>query len=310
MKELIAYLASRRIAFTEHCPLAGHSTLRVGGYAELAVFPQTEEQLVEVLGAVTRVGVPWITVGRGSNLLFPDGECSGAVIFTQRVMECCLNGCKIQVSAGTMLGTVATRARNSALTGAEFLGGIPGTVGGALVMNAGAFGSSMSKITLSSRYWDPDRGCVGELEGEAHCFGTRSSFYSAHPRLTVLSALLRLEEGELEKIDRRMKEYHQKRSATQPLKQPNAGSIFKNPEGDYAGRLIEECGLKGARIGGAEVSVQHANFIVNRGGASARDIIALIRFIRQTVYNTHGIVLECELRVAFGDLNQMTAVAR
>ncbi|MBE6633564.1 MAG: UDP-N-acetylmuramate dehydrogenase [Ruminococcaceae bacterium] len=310
MTDLIAYLAKCRIPFVEHCPLAGYSTLRVGGRAALAVFPQTEAQLVEALTEISRRGLRWITVGKGSNLLFPDGEYSGVALFTQRIMDCCLEGRDFRVSAGALLGTVAIRARNSALTGAEFLGGIPGTVGGALVMNAGAFGSSMAAITVSSRYWDPDAGCVGELVAEEHCFGKRTSFYATRPRLTVLSALLRLEEGNLDEIDQRMKEYHRKRSDSQPLKQPNAGSIFKNPEGDFAGRLIEDCGLKGARIGGAEVSVQHANFIVNRGGATARDVVALIRFIRQKVYQTHGIVLECELRAAEGDLNEMTPIAR
>ena len=308
MTELSLCFSEHQIPFLCHCPIAGYSTLRIGGSAELAVFPKDRRQLIRALEAVSKSGTPYAVVGRGSNLLFPDGEYSGVLIFTGGVSGCIEEGVELTVEAGTPVAVVANRARNRSLTGAEFLGGIPGTVGGAVFMNAGAYGSDMSAITLSSEYWDMRLGRVERLEGAAHEFAHRFSVYLSHPEWILLSARLRLQEGDMAEIDRRMAEFAQKRRSSQPLSEPNAGSIFKHPTGHFAGRLIEECALKGATVGGAQISQKHAGFIVNRGGATAADVIELIRQIKQTVYNTHGVVLECELRMLGADLNRITEI--
>ena len=308
MTQLSLCFSEHQIPHLCHCSIAKHSTLRIGGNAELAVFPKDRQQLLFTLDAVRESGVSYAVVGRGSNLLFPDGEYRGVLIFTGGVSGCTEEGRELTVEAGTPLAVVANRARNRSLTGAEFLGGIPGTVGGAVFMNAGAYGSDMSAITLSSEYWDMRLGRVERLEGAAHEFAHRSSVYLSHPEWILLSARLRLEEGDMVEIDRRMTEFAQKRRSSQPLSEPNAGSIFRHPPGDFAGRLIETCGLKGTTVGGAQVSQKHAGFIVNRGGATAANVIELIRLIKQTVYNTHGVVLECELRALGADLNRITEI--
>lgn len=294
--EWIRLLAEKEIEYSIDCPLASYNTFRIGGVASLALFPKTKEQLISAVELVARDGGKYAVVGKGSNLLFPDGRYQGTVVFTSRVRELSLEGDTVVSSAGVSLSALASHAARAGLSGLEFAAGIPGTVGGAVLMNAGAFGGEMAQVTVSSEYWDAENARCGCFEGEEQCFGTRTSVYATHPKLTVLSATFRLQKGDSEDIRARMEEYRERRCATQPLDFPNAGSIFKHPKGYFAGKLIEDCGLKGMRVGDAEVSLKHAGFIVNRGNATSEDVKRLIETVRERVMQRYGIALECELR--------------
>lgn len=279
------------------CPLAARSTFRIGGTAALAAFPQTRDQLISVLMLARDSDVPYTVIGNASNVLFPDGEYPGLIVFTGELRGLSSLGCEITADAGASLAALAKLAKAESLSGAEFAAGIPGTVGGAVLMNAGAFGGSMAQITVRSDYWDAETNTVGSFSGSEHCFATRSSIYAGQPRYIILGAVLRLRTGFWDEINDRMEEFARRRRMTQPLNLPNAGSIFRHPPGQFAGKLIENCGLKGASVGGAAVSEKHAGFIVNRGDATAKDVLELIRLIRERVFRETGITLECEIRI-------------
>ena len=296
MDQLQTLLKQRNILFVANCPIARYSTFRIGGGAKLAVFPKSREQLVQALLGVAETGVRYAVVGRGSNLLFPDGEFDGVLIFTGSASEILENGAFLEVSAGASLAAIAIRARNLSLGGMEFAAGIPGTLGGAVRMNAGAYGSCMAQVVRWVDCWNATTLRVERFEEGSHGFGYRTSRYAHTPELTVIAAGLELYSREQREIDALMEDYRRRRMASQPLEYPNAGSIFKNPEGDAAGRLIEDCGLKGVSVGGARVSDKHANFIVNTGGACRRDVLELIDLIRTQVQKTYGVSLECELQ--------------
>ncbi len=296
MTEWIRALEQAGLACRAHCALAPRGTFRIGGTAALAVFPQSREQLLRALCLLRDAGERYAVVGRGSNLLYPDGEYPGTVVFTGGVCGLELHGTECVAEAGASLPSLALRARDAGLSGLEFACGIPGTLGGAVLMNAGAFGGCMAQVVLRSEYWDAAAGRCGSFAGAAQEFAVRSSIYAQQSRYTVLSAVLRLRQGSRSEIAARMEDCRRRRAATQPQGLPNAGSIFRHPPGQYAGRLIEECGLKGVCVGGAAVSERHAGFIVNRGGATARDVLALIDLIRECVLRRTGIRLECELR--------------
>lgn len=297
MTERIRLLEERGIEFRTDLELKPYSTLRIGGSVALAVFPKTREQLIGALEIVSREGGRYAVVGKGSNLLFPDGVYQGTFIFTSRATSVSFCGDTVTALSGVALPTLASRAARASLSGLEFASGIPGTVGGAVLMNAGAFGGEMAQVTVSSEYWDAQAARCGRFEGAEQKFGVRTSVYAGQPRYTVLSATLRLRKGDPTEIRARMEEYRKRRCATQPLELANAGSIFKHPQGHFAGKLIEECGLKGTRVGDAEVSEKHAGFIVNRGQATAADVKALISLIQEQVMHRFGVFLETELRI-------------
>lgn len=296
MDQLQTLLKQRNILFTANCPIARYSTFRIGGTARLAIFPKSREQLVQALLSVTETGVRYAVVGKGSNLLFPDGEFDGALVFTGSANEILEIGTSMEASAGASLAAIAIRARNLSLGGMEFAAGIPGTLGGAVRMNAGAFRSCMADVVRWVDCWDARTLRVERFKEGDHGFGYRTSRYARTPELTVIAAGLELYSREQMEIDALMEDYRRQRMASQPLEYPNAGSIFKNPEGDFAGRLIEACGLKGLSVGGAVVSDKHANFIVNTGGASRQDVRELIDLIRARVLKEHGVSLDCELQ--------------
>ena len=296
MDQLQTLLKQRNILFTANCPIARYSTFRIGGTARLAIFPKSREQLVQALLSVAETGARYAVVGKGSNLLFPDGEFDGALVFTGSANEILEIGTFMEASAGASLAAIAIRARNLSLGGMEFAAGIPGTLGGAVRMNAGAFRSCMADVVRWVDCWDARTLRVERFEKGDHGFGYRTSRYARTPELTVIAAGLELYSREQMEIDALMEDYRRRRMASQPLEYPNAGSIFKNPEGDFAGRLIEACGLKGLSVGGAVVSDKHANFIVNTGGASRQDVRELINLIRARVLKEHGVSLDCELQ--------------
>ncbi|MBQ7346563.1 MAG: UDP-N-acetylmuramate dehydrogenase [Clostridia bacterium] len=276
--------------------LRRYSSFRIGGNARLGLFPKNREELLVCLETVRRCGVPFLVIGNASNVVFSDSGFDGAVIFTTAWKELSLHGNRMYVSAGTPLISVATAAHEAALTGAEFAYGIPATLGGAVFMNAGAFGGCMADICETSAYYDTQTGEMRTLCGAEQAFANRTSIYEKNPHYTILSAELVLREGDKEAIGVQMRDYMERRRKTQPLEYPSAGSVFKRPVGYYAGKLIEDCGLKGTRVGGAEVSIKHAGFIINRGNATADDVRRLVELIQERVLKESGVTLECEIR--------------
>ena len=193
------------------------------------------------------------------------------------------------------MGRVASLACERGLGGAEFMHGIPGTVGGGVYMNAGAFEGCMAQICTRTTYWSRKTGEIGTFEGEAHAFGTRTSVYAQREDLVLLEAEFALAEDDQAAIRARMDDFMARRKRTQPLEYPSAGSVFKRPVGFFAGKLIQDCGLKGYTVGGAQVSEKHAGFIINRGGATAADILAVVEHVQRTVYRETGVMLEREI---------------
>lgn len=276
--------------------LSEHSSFRIGGNADVAVFPRTKEELLQTLDAVRRYDTPYLLMGRASNVVFSDDGFRGAVIYTTSFRSCSVSGNLISADAGATLFSLAVAAEQAALAGLEFAHGIPGTLGGALVMNAGAYGGCMCDVCVSSSYYDMETGNVGTVTGDAHAFGYRTSVYTLHPHYVVLDATLSLHADDPVLIRERMEDFKQRRRSSQPLEFPSVGSVFKRPEGHFAGKLIEDCGLKGLSVGGAEVSRKHAGFIINRGGATAMDVRRLVEQIQEAVLQRYGVELECEIR--------------
>lgn len=297
MDALKTILGRNGIRFEENFPLSAASSFRIGGPAALAAFPDTAERMAETLRLLDEREIPRIVIGNGSNVLFPDEGYAGCVVFTGQMKELTRRENGFHTAAGVSLSALCAAAREASLTGVEFACGIPGSVGGAVFMNAGAYGGSMEGITVCSEYYDAKTGTLGTWKGAEQAFGNRTSIYAREPRYTVLGAEIRLSEGEKDRIAETMRALLERRRQSQPLEYPSAGSVFKRPEGFFAGKLIEDCGLKGTRVGGAEVSQKHAGFIVNRGGATARDVRTLIERIRERVLAETGVTLECEIRI-------------
>lgn len=278
-------------------PMSRHTTFRVGGPADYYVEAQTAAELSQVLGLCRRQEVPCYVVGNGSNLLVGDGGYRGVILSLGKQfsgVEKAGEG-KLLAGAGALLSVVAKTALKESLAGMEFASGIPGTVGGAVVMNAGAYGSELADVLGSVMLLDPE-GEVGRFSPAQLELGYRSSNIQARG-LVVLQAEFNLEPGEEKQIAGRMEELAAQRRAKQPLEYPSAGSTFKRPEGYFAGRLIEEAGLRGFCVGGAQVSEKHCGFVVNRGGATAADIYELCRRVRQRVWEHSGVELELEVKV-------------
>lgn len=292
LEELRQILAPEQIFADE--PMSRHTTFRVGGPAELLIRPK-RGQIAEVISLLRRRDIPYAVIGNGSNLLVSDGGFSGVVIeFAKQASAVVIDGTKICAEAGAMLSKVASMAGDASLAGMEFAAGIPGTVGGAVCMNAGAYGGEMSQILTEVAVLTPE-GSERTIPVSQLDLGYRHSCIEEQGYI-VLSAVLELERGERETIASRMEQLRQKRAARQPLEYPSAGSTFKRPDGLYAGKLIMDAGLRGYAIGGAQVSEKHCGFVINKGGASAADIAALMRHIQEEVARQFGVTLEAEVR--------------
>lgn len=273
------------------------STFRIGGICRVAVFPESEAELCEILALARDHGLPFKVIGRGSNCLIYDGRLEMIVIFTKGLRDFRFEERTVFCGAGVSLVALSQAAADAGLGGLEFACGIPGSVGGAVYMNAGAHGGAVSDVLLQSLAFDKERGETVVLTAEEHEFGYRKSAYMRRTELICLGATLQLTRTSGEEIRRVMSENMQKRRATQPVDAFSAGSYFKRPEGDAAGRLIEVCGLKGFSIGGARVSEKHAGFIVNTGGATFEDVIRLEEHIVRTVYQNTGVTLQREVEI-------------
>lgn len=287
--------AGRRFFIRHDFPLSRVTSFHIGGNADLAVYPADAEAFAYALDAVVQAGVPYTVIGNGSNTLVRDGGFRGVVFVTTDMRRVTIDGTRLTGGCGVLLGSVGTNASRAGLAGAEFANGIPGTLGGAVYMNAGAYGGQLADIVCETVCYDLDAKQVLHLDNAAQHFGYRHSVFM-EKNYIILSATLQLTKDEPDAIRVRMNDYLARRREKQPLEYPSAGSVFKRPEGHFAGKLIEDAGLKGLRVGGAEVSPKHAGFIVNVGGATARDVLELIERIREKVYVMSGVTLECEIR--------------
>ena len=297
-KELAGLIRGRipQLSLREDEPMSRHCSFRVGGPADVFAEPSGEEELLELCSVLEDAGAPVLVVGRGTNLLVCDEGIPGAVIHLgDAFSEARAEGTELAAMAGCPLSRLAVLARHSSLSGLEFAHGIPGSLGGAIMMNAGAYGGEMSGVTVSVRCLDPD-GEVREYSGAELDFSYRRSRFAERGGV-VLSARLRLEPGDVGDIERRMRELMERRAASQPLDKPSAGSTFKRPASGYAAAMIDSAGLKGYAVGGAAVSEKHAGFVVNNGGASFRDIMAVIGHVQKTVLDKYGVLLEPEVRI-------------
>lgn len=275
-------------------PMSRHTSFRIGGPADLFVVCDTVAGLSDTLDVLAGEGVPFTAIGKGTNLLVADAGIRGAVLLLGKEFKrhACGRG-YIRAGAACVLAYVVQDAFSRGLGGLEFAVGVPGTVGGALAMNAGACDAWIGSVTESVTLFVPEEGLI-RLRGDEIAWGYRTS--GLPTRGIIVEGVLRLAPADPERIRLEMERSLKRRKSTQPLGTPSAGSAFKNPEGDSAGRLIEAAGLKGTRLGGAKVSEVHANFIVNEGSATASDVVGLMSKVRMTVRDTYGIELQPEVR--------------
>ena len=276
-------------------PMSSYTTIHCGGPADIGLFPKSEDELALMLGILRDEDIPVSVIGGGSNLLVGDGGIRGAAVFIGGLRELKVRDGLMSVSAGVSLPKAARMAAEASLTGLEFASGIPGTIGGAVVMNAGAYGREMKDILQKVRVMDRLGNITTMGLGELG-LSYRRSVFSENRDDIILSALIKLDEGNRDTVMEKMKELAAKRRDTQPLDMPSAGSTFKRPGNDSAARLIDVCGLKGLRVGDAMVSEKHAGFVVNAGSATARDVRELIALVQEKVEAGFGVRLEPEIK--------------
>ena len=292
-KELERILKKEQILQNE--PMDRHTTFRVGGPADILLQP-TAESLPEVMKFLHSHKVPVTVIGNGSNLLVADKGVRGVVIEVgKQLADVCITEEYVTAQAGALLSKVSHAAYKKGLSGMEFAAGIPGSIGGAVVMNAGAYGGEMKDIVHSVTVLKKD-GTVSELSNEQMEFAYRHSC-AAENEYLVISVTLCLHKSKPERIIQKMEELKEQRVKKQPLEYPSAGSTFKRPEGYFAGKLIMDAGLSGALVGGAQVSEKHCGFVINKGGATAADILALIQHIQKTVKEQFGVELQTEVKL-------------
>ncbi len=280
-------------------PLSKHSSFRIGGDAEYALFPKTASELIYAINACVNNGKKYVIVGNASNILFDDLGFNGIVIFTVNMdsTEYIYKNEEVHIKAqcGKSLTELSSEAgKKHSLMGLEFAYGIPGTIGGAVYMNAGAYGGQMSDVVLETEYYDIKEKKIRSISD--HDFAYRHSIFQEHPEYVILSVTIKLKLGDTEEIFSKMNKNMSSRKEKQPLELPNAGSTFKRPGEDvFVGKLIEEAGLKGYSVGGAQISEKHAGFTVNKGGATSKNVLDIIRHTQSVIYEKYGIDLQSEI---------------
>lgn len=293
--ELLGHMAESSNVRTDEL-MMNHTSFKIGGPADILVTPCDTDSLVNIIKVCTERGIPVFVMGNGTNLIVRDKGIRGVVVkLRDNMSRYELAGEDIAAQPGILLSHLSRIALENDLAGLEFAEGIPGTLGGAVAMNAGAYDGVMSMVVESTEYLSPD-GRIITLDNQQHRFGKRSSFIQSDGGV-VLKSCIRLKKGDREQIKTKMDTFGKLRREKQPLNLPSAGSVFKRPEGYFAGKLVQDCGLKGFRIGGAEVSCLHCGFIVNTGTATAADVIALIKHIQDKVLATYGVELHTEIKV-------------
>ena len=284
------------LTVAERVDMRDYTTFRIGGRADLMVSPHNTDELINAQRLACETETPIFILGNGSNVLVSDSGLRGMVIRLADMNDVTVDGHTVTAQCGAKLSKMAAVACNAGLKGLSFAHGIPGTVGGGVFMNAGAYGGQMSDIITRTVYLKSD-GTQAEINGSEHNFGYRHSFFTENPDCIILETNALLKKGREMDIRREMEEYFERRRSKQPLSQPSAGSVFKRPEGHFAGSLIEQCGLKGLTVGGARVSEKHAGFIINIGGAKCADVLKLIEMIQKTVMSKMGVELMPEIKV-------------
>lgn len=294
MVEILRQIAGKNNVFLDE-PLSRHSTFGIGGNARFFITPENYHDMFAIAKLLESEQIKFKVVGNASNILFSDSGYNGAIISTSKIQQLCeLGGGEILASAGVKLSSLVAFASEKELSGLEFASGIPGTVGGAIFMNAGAFGKSMSNIVTSVTYYDGKE--VRFARSDKLHFAYRSSLFKQNPEWTIMFCELRLEAGQKSEIKTEIAKLREKRKNTQPFGK-SAGSVFKMIDGIPAGKLIDECGLKGLKVGDAEVSNMHANFIINNGHASSEDVVSLIEAIKTRVNEKYNKLLELEIEI-------------
>lgn len=298
MKELARKLQEMNIGtVAENEPLASHTTIKIGGPADLFIEPSSVDNLVKTMEAIRESGVKWTAIGRGSNLLVSDHGIEGVVIKLGPGLDHVeVDGTTLTAGSGVSVVALAMSMSRKGLSGLEFASGIPGSIGGAVYMNAGAHGSDISNI-LQRAYILFHDGTMEWLTKEEMEFSYRTSVLQKKRPGIVVEAVFQLEKGDKEAIMAKNKKNKDYRKDTQPWNSPCAGSIFRNPLPEYAGQLIERAGLKGHSIGGAQISEMHGNFIVNTGNATAQDVLALIDHVKATILDKYGVRMETEVEI-------------
>ena len=277
-------------------PMSRHTTFRTGGPADIYIEPSGVEELKQVLDICREGNVAYTIIGNGSNLLVGDGGYRGVLIsFGKPFAQVTIEGAQVRTGAGALLSAVAKQVLNASLTGFEFAAGIPGTIGGAVVMNAGAYGGELCQVLREATVLTPE-GEVKTLPAEELELGYRTSCIQKNGYI-VLEAVLQLQPGNADDIRAVMDALASKRRKKQPLEYPSAGSTFKRPEGHFAGRLIQDAGLRGFRVGGAQVSEKHCGFVINRDHATSADILSLCRQVQEKVKAQFGVELELEVKL-------------
>lgn len=295
--KIFEYSASLGCKVERDVPMSRYTTFRIGGNAAVMLTPSDDEQLASIIKECKKENIKPFILGNGSNMLISDAGLNTVVINMCRPepkIEL-VSGDTIVCDAGITMSKACNFALENGLTGLEFAFGIPGSAGGAAYMNAGAYGGEMKDVLVECRHIDLD-GNIGSLKGEELGLSYRTSAYE-HNGFIITTLVMKLQKGDKNEIKAKMQELLQRRKDKQPLEYPSAGSTFKRPVGYFAGGLIEECGLKGFSVGGAQVSEKHAGFVINKGGATAKDVLDLIKYVQNKVFEEKGVMLEPEVRL-------------
>lgn len=295
ISNIVEVIDKTKVRFNE--PMSKHTTIKIGGNADVLVLPEETSDIINVLKFAKENNIPVTVIGNGSKLLVRDKGIRGIVIkISSKFSGYEINGDTIVACAGMSMPRLSRIAMKEGLSGLEFACGIPGVLGGGILMNAGAYGGEISDVLVRTKYIDENLE-VKTLEHSEHNFSYRYSYFKDHKSCIILSAEFKLTKKNEEEIKETMDKNSSSRKEKQPLEYPSAGSTFKRPEGFYVGTMIQELGLKGYEIGGAEISTKHAGFIVNKGGAKAEDVIALMNFVREKVFEKYGVKLENEIEI-------------
>ena len=295
ISNIVDVIDEDKVRFNE--PMKNHTTIKVGGNADVLVMPSTKEDIINVLRFAKENNIPVTIIGNGSKLLVTDKGIRGIVIkISSKFSEYKIEDEYVTACAGMSMPKLSRLVMKEGLSGLEFACGIPGVLGGGIRMNAGAYGSEISSVLVRTTYID-DQLNIKTLEHDEHNFSYRYSYFKDHPSFVIITAEFKLERKDISKIKEKMDQNSNSRKEKQPLEYPNAGSTFKRPDGFFVGTMIEELGLKGYRVGDAEISTKHAGFIVNRGNATAADVIAVMEYSKNKVYEKYGVKLESEIEI-------------
>lgn len=281
--------------------MSKYTTMKVGGPCDCIVLPDAISKIKDVIDFCKNENIAFYVIGNGSNLLVKDEGIHGVVIkLGHRFSKIEQNGEYILAYSGATMPAISQIAKKNSLKGLEFACGIPGTIGGGVKMNAGAYGSQISDILYEVTYMD-EKEEIKTIKNKDCSFGYRKSIFTINPKYVILSAKFKLKKGNIDEIENKMKENSLARRAKQPLEYPNFGSVFKRPEGYFVGKLVDDAGLKGYQIGGAQVSTKHTGFIVNVDNATCKDVLDLIEYVQTTVYNKFNVKLTPEVIIIGGD---------